>query len=231
MSPTRAEADATEDAARVLRVDASIRDAGSVGRSLADEAVDALGRDRDGVVVTRRDLGREPLPPVWPAAEAARTTPVGERTGPQRHAAELAAGLVDELLDADVLVVAAPMYNFGPPQQVKHWIDLVITDHRAMDVNVPILPGRPALLVATRGGAYGTGTPRAGWDHATPFLRRILADVWGLDLTVVEVELTAADEVPAMAGLREAARRQLADAHDLVREWAATIATRRTVGG
>ena len=48
-----------------------------------------------------------------------------------------------------------------------------------------------------RGGGYGAGTPREGWDHATPYLLRILGDVWGADVTLVEAELTLADVVPA----------------------------------
>ena len=56
-----------------------------------------------------------------------------------------------------------------------------------------------------RGGGYGAGTPREGWDHATPYLLRILGDVWGADVTLVEAELTLADVVPALAELRDAA--------------------------
>ena len=56
-----------------------------------------------------------------------------------------------------------------------------------------------------RGGGYGAGTPREGWDHATPYLLRILRDVWGADVTLVEAELTLADVNPALAELRAAA--------------------------
>ena len=48
-----------------------------------------------------------------------------------------------------------------------------------------------------RGGGYGPGTPRAGWDHATPYLQQIFGAVFGADLTVVEAELTLASVVPA----------------------------------
>jgi FMN-dependent NADH-azoreductase len=49
-----------------------------------------------------------------------------------------------------------------------------------------------------RGGAYGAGTPREGWDHSTSYLRRILADVWGAELTIVEREFTLVGVVPAL---------------------------------
>jgi len=61
------------------------------------------------------------------------------------------------------------------------------------------------VLVTTRGGAYGPGTPREGWDHSTDYLRRILADVWGADLTVVEREFTLVGVNPALDEFSELA--------------------------
>lgn len=193
---------------RLFRLDSSIRVDDSISRSLAD-IVEAEWRDAAGPTseVIRRDLGRAPLAPCW--AQALAGAP---------DATAMAAQLVDELLAADAFVVATPLYNFGVPYEVKHWVDLIITDPRAVDVNVPWLAGRPAVLVSVKGGGYGEGTPRSGWDHGTPWLRRILADVWGLDLRVVEVELTAATWNPAMAELRDLAEQQL----DAGRQAAAT---------
>lgn len=124
-----------------------------------------------GAEFIRRDLGLYPLPPVWPDADAGRTTPEEARTRGQREATALAGELVDELLASDAYLFAVPMYNFGVPQQVKHWFDMIISDSRAVDVYRPLLPGRPAVLVEARGGGYAPGTPREGWDHLTPYLR------------------------------------------------------------
>jgi FMN-dependent NADH-azoreductase len=211
---------------RFLRLDASIRVEGSVSRALADIVEQEWRRRHPDAEVVHRDLGREPLPPVWTDALAGAMTPDGSRTDDQRRAAALAAKLVDELLAADALLFAVPLYNFGLPQQVKHWIDLVITDPRGFDVDRPLLPGRPAVLVAARGGGYGPGTPRAGWDHGTPYLRRMLVDVWGLDLRTAEAELTAAGTNPAMAHLEELAREHLAGARADALRHAADIAGR-----
>ena len=54
------------------------------------------------------------------------------------------------------------------------------------------------MLVTVRGGSYAAGTPREGWDHATGWMRRILADVWQLDLKVVETEFTLVGVNPAL---------------------------------
>ena len=58
-----------------------------------------------------------------------------------------------------------PFYNFGVSQHVKTWVDLVIA---GAGPTTPILKGTPTVLVTVRGGGYGPGTPREGWDHSTP---------------------------------------------------------------
>jgi FMN-dependent NADH-azoreductase len=215
-----------DEAMKFFRLDSSLRVDGSVSRALADVVQQEWSRAYPDAGVIRRDLGRHPLPSVWPAAVASRITPEGARTGEQRSAGVLAERLVDELLDSDAYIFAVPMYNFGVPQQVKHWIDMIIADPRADDVNRPLVPGRPAVLVEARGGGYGPGSQREGWDHVTPYLRHILADVWGLDLAIVAAELTVAGIDPAMAHLRGLARQQLADAQAVASEHAMSIARR-----
>ena len=61
------------------------------------------------------------------------------------------------------------------------------------------------MLCTVRGGAYGAGTPREGWDHSTGYLRRILGDLLGADLTVVEREFTLVGVNPALDAFTDAA--------------------------
>jgi FMN-dependent NADH-azoreductase len=110
----------------------------------------------------------------------------------------LAATLVEEMLAADAIVLAVPLYNFGVSQHIKAWIDLIITEPRASLPGRPLLAGRPVVLATVRGGAYGPGTPREGWDHSTGYLTHVLGTVWGADLTVVEREFTLVGVNPAM---------------------------------
>lgn len=184
----------------LFRLDASIRVEGSVSREVADALEAAYVEQHPNATVARRDLVADPLPNVWPVAAFAGFTPEEQRSDEQRAALAVSAGLADEVLRADVVVVATPLYNFGVPAHLKAWIDLLITDPRFAPGTSP-LAGRPVTLVVARGGGYGAGTPREGWDHATPYLCRILAEVWGADLTVVEAELTLAPVTPAMAEL------------------------------
>jgi FMN-dependent NADH-azoreductase len=181
----------------LFRLDASIKVEGSASREIADVVEEHWVAAHPGDRVVRRHIGTEPLPSdAWAHAVSASWTPVEDRTPEQQAAAELVTGLTDELLEADAILLAVPLYNFGVSQHIKAWFDLVITDPRGKDG--PLLAGKPVVLATVRGGAYGAGTPREGWDHSTSYLRRILADVWGADLTVVEREFTLVGVNPAL---------------------------------
>jgi FMN-dependent NADH-azoreductase len=192
----------------LFRLDASIRQEGSVSREIADIVESAWREGRPDAQVTRRSVGLEPLPSTaWANAVSARYVDEADRSPEQRDAAALAATLGDELLDAEALLFAVPLYNFGVSQHFKTYVDLVSTDPRIPGVAPErTLAGKPAVLVAVRGGAYGPGTPRDGWDHATGWYRRILADVWGLDLRVVENEFTLVGVNPALDEFKDLAK-------------------------
>jgi FMN-dependent NADH-azoreductase len=188
----------------LFRLDASIRVDGSASREIADIVEEEWVATHPGDTVVRRHLGVDPLPSTaWPQAVAAGFTPADQRTPEQHAALTLAADLTDELLGADAILLAVPLYNFGVSQHIKTWFDLIMTDPRSKEG--PLLSGKPVVLATVRGGAYGAGTPREGWDHSTGYLRRILADVWGADLTVVEREFTLVGVNPALDEFRDLA--------------------------
>ncbi len=202
----------------IFRLDASIRQEGSVTRAVADTLQSTIAEELGSPIVIRRDLGVDPVDPaVWGAAAFAGYTPEEQRTPAQLGAQRTATALADEVVAADALIFAVPMYNFGVSQHFKTWYDVVATDPR-LSVGQSQITGKPAFLVTARGGGYGAGTPREGWDHATAWMRRILEDVWGLDLDVIETELTLAEVTPQMAELRDLAREQLAESHESARQ-------------
>jgi len=198
----------------LFRVDASVRSEGSHSRAVADTAMQAWRELHPGGRVMRRDLGASPLPSeAWALAVAARQVPGEERTPAQREAVALAATLADEMIEADSLILASPLYNFGVSQFTKVWIDLLITDPR-LGPGSKVLAGKPALLVVAQGGRYLEGAPRHGWDHATAYLERILQDTFGMELKTVIADLTLAGSNPSMAHLVDEAAAALADAHE-----------------
>jgi FMN-dependent NADH-azoreductase len=200
----------------LFRLDASIFPGTSTSGELADLLEAEWSAAHPGRPVVRRHLGTEPLPSdAWALATIAGFTPEDQRTPEQRAAVDLAAELARELADADAVLLAIPLYNFGVSQHVKTWIDLV---GAATAGGQGALQGKPTVLITVRGGGYGPGTPREGWDHSTPYLRRIFADVWEADLTIVERELTLAGVTPAMESLRDLAAELHLVAKDAARD-------------
>jgi FMN-dependent NADH-azoreductase len=210
----------------LFRLDASIMPGTSVSAEIANvvEAEWTAGRPGDPVI--RRNLGTDPLPAeAWALATTAGFTPEPDRTPAQRDAVALAAGLAAELETADAVLLAVPLYNYGVSQHFKAWADLIIAG--AGPTN-PVLKGKPTVLVTVRGGGYGPGTPREGWDHSTPYLRRVLGDMWGAgsDLTVIERELTLAGVNPALDDLKDLAAQFHAQALDAASEAGRTLSSR-----
>jgi FMN-dependent NADH-azoreductase len=189
----------------LYRLDASITPATSASRSLAD-LVEAewLATHPDSRVV-RRDLAADPIPATaWSDVVTAGFVEEADRTDRQRAARRLATELADELIHADALVFAVPLYNYGVSQHFKTWFDLAYTDPR-IDPRGTALRGKPATLVTVLGGNYAPGTPKEGWDHSTGWLRRVLEDVWGLDLRVVQRPFTLVGVNPAFDAFTETA--------------------------
>ena len=217
----------------LYRLDASIRVEGSHSRALADIVEQEWIAGHPDDVVVRRHVGIEPVPSTaWPLAVQARMAPPeADRTTEQLEAVALATHEADQLLSADVALFAVPLYNFGVSQHFKAWVDLVITDPR-MAGEAPATAGTPAVLAVVRGGFYGPGSPREGWDYATGWMRRILAEVWKFDLEVVEEEFTLVGVNPALDEFEDMAVELRAKAEQTARERGRTLAatTRPVVG-
>jgi FMN-dependent NADH-azoreductase len=210
----------------LFRLDASIRTEGSTSRALGDIVEAEWSAVHAGSAVTRRHVGAEPLPAhAWADAVAASATQESERMPAQVAAVALASELTDELADADALLFAVPLYNFGVSQHFKSWVDLVLTDPRMSPGAVPATVGKPAVLVTVQGGNYSAGTPREGWDHATAWMRRILEDVWQLDLDVVTREFTLVGVNPALDQFAELAEDLRVRAEEEAARHGRTLAT------
>ena len=124
----------------LFRLDASIRVEGSHSRTIADIVEQEWHDAHPGESVIRRHVGVEPIPATaWATAAFAGFTPGESRTDEQRAALALAATLTDELIAADALLFAVPLYNFGVSQHFKTWVDMVITDPRMAAGTQPAL--------------------------------------------------------------------------------------------
>jgi len=202
---------------RVLRVDASARVEGSITRQLADWIIGGLMEHAPDLTVTRRDVAQG-LPFVDAAWVNANLTEPDARSTDQRQALAGSDTLVAEVMEADVWVIATPIYNFGVPASLKAWIDQIararLTFRYTDQGPKGLLAGKKVyILTATGGTEVGSAI-----DFATPWLKFVLGF-----LGVTDVEVIAADR-GMMRG--DAARQAAADRIDqvLARDWPALAA-------
>jgi FMN-dependent NADH-azoreductase len=210
----------------LFRLDASIRTEGSASRALADIVEHRWRQVAPAAQITRRHLVSDPIPnDAWHTAVGAWHLSEGDRDPRQQSAVDLARSLADELSVADAYLFAVPLYNFGVSQHFKTYVDLVATDPRMADVT-PATAGKPGVLVTVQGGNYSPGTPKEGWDHATSWMRRILEDVWQIELDVVTREFTLVGENPALDQFADMAADIRTGAEDKAHECGRTFAQR-----
>jgi FMN-dependent NADH-azoreductase len=209
----------------LFRLDASIMPATSQSRALADLVEAEWSAAHPDSVVTRRDLGTNPLPSTtWRDIVTSTGVDAADLSPEQREARALATTLADELIDADALLFAIPLYNWGVAAHVKSWYDVVYTDPR---ISGGALKEKPAVLATVLGGNYSPGTPKEGWDYSTPWLRRVIGEVWGADLLVVERQFTLVGVNPALDQFTEQAAEIKVAAEQLAIEHGRALAAKR----
>ncbi|WP_328850754.1 NAD(P)H-dependent oxidoreductase [Micromonospora globbae] len=188
--------------AHLLHVDSSIRGEHSISRRLTARAAARWRAAHPDGTVTYRDLGRQPLPHLDEDGGLARMVPVEQHTPAQRASWKLTERLVDEVKRATTVLLGLPLYNYGVPSSVKTWVDHLIAPGIAYDpqTGAGLLGDREFIVLASRGGGYGPGTPREGWDHAEPWLPHGISRT-GLQPRFIAAELTLAPVTPAMAEL------------------------------
>lgn len=172
---------------KVLRIDSSARRQGSTTRELADRLVEQIASEAGAIELTVRDVAQG-LPFIDEEWIGANFTDAAERSERQRQVLALSDSLVAELKQADVLVIGAPMYNFGIPAALKAWVDMVararLTFRYGENGPVGLLGGkRVYLILATGGVAVGSGV-----DFASAYLRHALAFMGMTDVAVIAAE-------------------------------------------
>lgn len=176
---------------KLLRIDSSARK-NSVSRQLTSEFVRSWRREHPGGQVAERDLATTHLPYItdeW--VQAVHSDPAGHTTE-QKLVLAISDTLIQELRQADEIVIGAPMYNFAIPAPLKAWIDQVVRAGQTVLFHESgpkgLLSGKKVYVITSRGGAFRPGTPTERFDHQEPYLRHILAFIGLTDVTFIHAE-------------------------------------------
>ena len=196
---------------KVLIIDSAATGEASVSRKITN-ALERQLRAAGATRIVRRDVGAEPIPHL-----VAETTPALRGGEPESDAARAALALsdrlIEELREADLIVIGAPMYNFGMASTLKTWFDHVlrarVTFRYTENGPEGLLKGKKAIVVETRAGFYSEG-PAAAMDHQEPHIRTLLGFIGIEDVTFVRAEKLAFGPEAAEASIRAATEELIA---------------------
>ena len=196
----------------VLVLTSSALGEASTSNQLVREAVAQLQTEDPNIRIVLRDLGSSPIPHL-----SMDSTAILRGSGPVNAAQAAALALSDELVAelraADIVVIGAPMYNFGISSTLKAWFDHVLragVTFRYTDTGPEgLVKGKRAIVIETRGGLYSEG-PAQAMDSQEPHLRTLLGFMGISDLTFVRAEKLAFGPEARELAL-EAARDQLGE--------------------
>jgi len=157
----------------ILQINSSLRGNQSESTRVTNAVVAKLAAANPGASVTVRDLGANPHPVLDEAALGALFTPADQRTPEQAARVALDDALIAEAQAADVIVLGAPMYNFGMPIQLKAWFDAIaragVTFRYTESGPEGLLKGKKVYVATARGGIYP-----ADADPQVPHIRMLL---------------------------------------------------------
>ena len=172
----------------VLIIESSARQQDSFSRELTQQFISHWKTLHPADRLTTRDLAVNPVPHLDADLLGGWMRPEAQRNAAEQASLQRSNELTDELLAADVLVLAAPMYNFAIPSTLKAWLDHVLRaglTFKYTDTGPQgLLTGKKAYVLTARGGIYAGSTA----DHQEPYLRQVLAFVGIHDVTFIHAE-------------------------------------------
>jgi FMN-dependent NADH-azoreductase len=171
---------------KLLVVETSPRGDDSISRTMTRRFVEDWRVAHPGGEVAERDLTATDLPFVTAPWLRAYFTPPPQHALEMKAALRLSDQLVAELLAADHLVIATPVYNYNVPAALKAWIDHVVRKGMTLGFDGRgLVVGKKATILLASGGIYGEGSPIRDRDLATHYLRLILNVIGITDVAAV----------------------------------------------
>jgi FMN-dependent NADH-azoreductase len=175
---------------KLLHVDSSILSRASVSRQISAAVVEAISSAGQPVEVRRRDVASMNLSHIngaYLAAMAAAEPPVKFEDD-----VELGKALLQEFMEADIVVIGSPMYNFTISSQLKAWLDRIViagkTFRYTANGSEGLAGDKRVIVVISRGGRYDPGTKAAGLDFQRPYLAAIFGFMGITEVTFISVD-------------------------------------------
>ncbi|MEP6804782.1 MAG: FMN-dependent NADH-azoreductase [Flavobacterium sp.] len=179
---------------KILNIVTSIKGDASFSNKLSNAILEKLKTEYNETEVKTLDLAKTPLPYLSELDISAFYTPEENRTEAHKETLRQSDVATTELLEADIIVIGVPLYNFGIPAVLKGWIDQVARAGKTFsyDENGPkgLLTDKKVFLSIASGAIFSEG-PYKSYDFSEPYLRTVLGFLGITDITTFRVEGTA----------------------------------------
>ncbi len=193
---------------KLLHIDSSILGDQSASRRLSADTVAEWRRLHPGTEVEYLDLALDAPGHLGADALGFRPATDPTLTPAQRRESEVSEKLLAQFLAADVVVLAAPFYNFSIPSQLKAWLDRIAQSGRTFKYTdkgpVGLAGDKTVIVVSTRGGVYSTTDAGQATEHQESYLKVLFGFIGVTDLRFVRAEGMGMGEGPRAEGLRSA---------------------------
>lgn len=200
---------------KLLHIQSSPRGNHSASIRVAKQFIDSYHSAHPDDVVETLDLWQARLPEIDGSTLEAKYAIVNGQphTPAQLGAWQAVTKIANHFKSADKYIVSLPMWNFGIPYKLKHYIDTIVQPGLTFSFSPTegykgLVTGKPLLVVYARGGAYGPGSGAEAYDQQKAYLRQIFAFIGFTIIEEIFVEPTltsssAKDESVAV-GIRKA---------------------------
>ena len=196
---------------KVFHIVASPRGSSSRTLRIADSLLKKIGKQFPGATIDTLDVFAEKLPEMNITRVKGKYMLMSgqELSGDAVAAWEVIKTHIARFLAADIIIISTPMWNFGIPYKLKHYIDIVWQPGFMFKYTengpVGLAAGRKVFVVSTRGGDYSAGTPAEPFDQITPYLKTVLGWAGITDLTFISAQpMDANTEEGREAKIKEA---------------------------
>ena len=171
---------------KLLVIETSPRGDSSISRNMTRRFVAEWQARHPGGIVVDRDLAQTELPFVNAPWLAAYFTPPEQHSPEMKQTLRVSDELVAEILAADHILIATPVYNYNVPASLKAWVDHIVRKGMTLGHDGKgLVTGKGATVLIASGGVYTEGSPIRDRDIATQYLRLILGVIGITDVTVV----------------------------------------------
>lgn len=187
---------------KILNIITSIKGDASFSNKLSNAVLEKLSKEYPGSEVQNFDLSKTPLPYLNELQLNAFYTPEEAHTAAQVDSIKLSDEAIKDLLEADIIVIGVPVYNFGIPALLKGWIDQVARAGKTFSYDENgakgLITGKKVYLSVASGAVFSDG-PYKSYDFAEPYLRVVFGFLGITDVTTFRVEGTSIPDLAESA--------------------------------